>query len=419
MYGNEYLYGEDFDVSELRFPRPLTVSEVNEFIRQLFDEIPQLRQLSVEGEISNFKNHYSTGHMYFTLKDNNSAIRAVMFRTNAQKLRFVPENGMKVTVKGRIAAYVRDGQYQIYCDDIEPAGLGALYAAYEQMKKELSEAGFFDEAHKKAIPSFPERVGIVTSATGAAIRDMLNVMGRRCPMTEIIVYPSLVQGDMAPFELIKGIEYFNSTKDVDLIIIGRGGGSIEDLWAFNDRGLACAIYNSDIPIISAVGHETDFTISDFVADLRAPTPSAAAELAVPDAEELKQRINILSKRIDNALDNKIKRAYDRLNMLSKSRALRDQYAYIEDKNMALVSLNDRLCRAQNNKLEKCTALLGMTARNLSGLSPLNVLGRGFSAVYTGEKVVKSINDVKIGDGLSVRTADGYIEANVIGVREEN
>lgn len=418
MYSNEYLYGEDLDFSSLRFPRPLSVSEVNEFIKQLLDEIPQLRQLSVEGEISNFKNHYSTGHFYFTLKDSDSAIRAVMFRANAQRLKFVPENGMKVTVKGRIASYVRDGQYQIYCDDIEPAGLGALYAAYEQMKKELAEAGFFDEAHKKPIPAFPKKVGIVTSATGAAIRDMLNVLGRRCPMTEVLVYPSLVQGEGAPHELISGIEYFNSTLSADVIIIGRGGGSIEDLWAFNDRALACAIYNSDIPVISAVGHETDFTISDFVADLRAPTPSAAAELAVPDVSELKNSINSLSKRIYNSVNGMIVRSHDKLNALSNSKVLKDQFAYIDDRNMALVNLCDRMQRAQNNKLDKCSDLLAMTARNLNSLSPLNVLGRGYSAVFSGDGVVKSVNDVKVGDALTVRTADGFIDTNITKIRED-
>ena len=419
MYNREYLDDREMGLGDLRFPRPLTVSEINEFIKQLFDGIPQFRELSIEGEISNFKNHYSTGHIYFTLKDDSSAIRAVMFRTSAQRLKFVPENGMKVTVRGRIASYVRDGQYQIYCESMEPSGIGALYAAYEQLKNKLAAAGMFDPDHKKALPAFPKKVGIVTSATGAAVRDMLNVIGRRCPMTEILIYPSLVQGDGAVPEIISGIEYFNATKSADVIIIGRGGGSIEDLWAFNDERLALAIFKSEIPIISAVGHETDFTISDFVADLRAPTPSAAAELAVPDVAELKQRIMELYARQVNQLDRKISLQRDRLSRLEGSKVLKDQFAYIDDRNMALARLAERLQRAEEIKLEKCGTAVSAMARTLTGLSPLNVLGRGYSAVYFDKKIVKSTSDVKLGDTVSIRTADGMIGAEVVSITEEN
>ncbi len=419
MNNREYLDDRETDLSGLRFPRPLTVSEINEFIKQIFDGIPQFRELYVEGEISNFKNHYSTGHFYFTLKDDNSAIRAVMFRSSAMKLKFVPENGMKVTVKGRIASYVRDGQYQIYCDSMEPSGVGALYAAFEQLKKKLSDMGLFDPATKKRLPAFPKRVGIVTSATGAAVRDMLNVMGRRCPMTEILIYPSLVQGDGAAPEIIRGIEYFNCTKSVDVIIIGRGGGSIEDLWAFNDERLAFAIFASEIPVISAVGHETDFTISDFVSDLRAPTPSAAAELAVPDISDIKARICELGERQFGLISRKIEVYRDRLDRLASSRVLKDQFAYIDEKNMDLARLADRLQRAEELKLEKYKAALSSMARTLGGLSPLNVLGRGYSAVFTEDKVVKSTADVKVGDTLSIKTADGRIDAEVIKITEEN
>jgi len=419
MYNREYLDDREMGLSDLRFPRPLTVTEINEFIKQLFDGIPQLREISIEGEISNFKNHYSTGHLYFTLKDDNSAIRAVMFRTSAQRLKFVPENGMKVTVKGRIASYVRDGQYQIYCEAMEPSGIGALYAAYEQLKNKLASAGMFDPSHKKKLPAFPKKVGIVTSATGAAVRDMLNVMGRRCPMTEILIYPSLVQGDGAAPEIISGIEYFNATRSVDVIIIGRGGGSIEDLWAFNDERLATAIFKSEIPVISAVGHETDFTISDFVADLRAPTPSAAAELAVPDITELKQRINELYARQENQLERKISFLRDRLSRLEGSKVLRDQFAYIEDKNMALARFAERLQRAEEISLDKCGSAVSAMARTLEGLSPLSVLGRGYSAVYSEKKIVKSTSDVKLGDTVNIRTADGMIGAEVVSITEDS
>ncbi len=419
MNDREYLDDREIDFSSFRFPRPLTVSEINEFIKQLFDGIPQFREIYIEGEISNFKNHYSTGHLYFTLKDDTSAIRAVMFRTSAQKLKFVPENGMKVTVKGRIASYVRDGQYQVYCDSMEPSGVGALYAAFEQLKNKLSSAGMFDERYKKEIPSFPKKVGIVTSATGAAVRDMLNVMGRRCPMVEIFIYPSLVQGDGAAPEIISGIEYFNKTRSVDVIIIGRGGGSIEDLWAFNDEKLAYAVFESEIPIISAVGHETDFTISDFVADLRAPTPSAAAELAVPDITEVKQRISELNTRQLNLINRKLEFLKEKLDRLATSKPLKDQFAYIDDKNMYLGILAERLQRAEENRLEKNKSAVSAIARTLGGLSPLNVLGRGYSAVYSGKKIVKSTSDVKVGDMISIKTAGGTVDAEVKRIAEES
>ena len=269
-----------------KFPGALTVTQLNEYIKGILDHDPRLTDVYLRGEISNFKNHYSTGHYYFTLKDEGGMIRAIMFRSSAVKLAFLPEDGMKVVAHGRISAFVRDGQYQIYCDSMEPDGIGALYIAYEQLKRKLEAEGLFDPSRKKPLPKIPSRVGIITSATGAAIRDMINVCGRRFPFAELVLYPSLVQGPDAPAQLIDGVRYFNEKQSVDVIIIGRGGGSIEDLWAFNNEDLAREIAASAIPVISAVGHETDFTICDFVADRRAPTPSAAAELAVPETEEL-------------------------------------------------------------------------------------------------------------------------------------
>lgn len=419
MERHEYLDDREYEPSRLRFPRPLSVSEVNEFVKRIFDGIPQLREIYIEGEISNFKNHYSTGHLYFTLKDETSAIRAVMFKSSAQKLRFAVENGMKVTVRGRVSAYVRDGQYQIYCESMEPSGIGALYAAYEQLKAKLTEAGIFDHDHKKPIPAFPRRVGVVTSATGAAVRDMMNVMGRRCPMCEILIYPALVQGDGAPREIISGIEYFNATNSVDVIIIGRGGGSIEDLWAFNNEELAFTIYNSDIPIISAVGHETDFTISDFAADLRAPTPSAAAELAVPDISEIKLRIAALSERQWVSVSNILRYEREKLSRLSEAKVMKDQFAYIDDRNMTLARLCERLQRAQEVRVGLCRGEVNTLARALNGLSPMNVLDRGYSAVFSEGRVVKKASDVSVGDSISVHTGSGVIDAAVTKITEDS
>ena len=306
---------------EDRFPGALTVTQLNEYIKRIIDTTPQLTSIYVKGEISNFKNHYGTGHYYFTLKDEGGQLRAVMFKSSAAKMKFLPENGMKITAHGRISAFVRDGTYQLYCDSMEPDGVGALYIAFEQLKKRLEADGLFDPSRKRPLPKIPMRVGIITSATGAAIRDMINVCGRRFPAAKLILYPSLVQGPGAPAELIAGVQYFNTVHSVDVIIIGRGGGSIEDLWAFNDEGLARAIAASVIPIISAVGHETDFTICDFVADRRAPTPSAAAELAVPDTAELKRKIQNIVSREANVLYSMLKIRRDKLDTLSHTRAM--------------------------------------------------------------------------------------------------
>jgi len=281
----------------------LTVTELNGRIKSLIDNDPLLMQVAVAGELSNYK-IYPSGHHYFTLKDAESSIRCVMFKGSADKLKFAPQSGMKVIAHGRVSVFERDGQYQLYIDDMIPDGFGALNIAYEQLKEELRAAGLFDESRKKRIPRFPKRIGIVTSPTGAAIRDMINILGRRYPLAEILLYPALVQGEDAPADIIKGIKHFNTNEDVDVIIIGRGGGSIEDLWAFNSKELAYVISESQKPIISAVGHETDFTISDFVADLRAPTPSAAAELAVPNSADAIAWFDACRKRMTAAVNKK-------------------------------------------------------------------------------------------------------------------
>ena len=275
----------------------LSVSQLNRYIKMNFDADENLANIFISGEISNFTNHYRTGHLYFTLKDDSAAVRAVMFNSSAKRLKFMPEDGMKVIARGRVSVYEASGQYQLYVDDMQPDGVGALNLAYEQLKEKLQKEGLFSELHKKPLPPYPEKVGVITSPTGAAVRDIINVLGRRFPYAEIVFCPVLVQGDGAHLQLTDAVNLFNSERAADVIIIGRGGGSIEDLWEFNDEGLARAVYNSEIPVISAVGHETDFTICDFVADMRAPTPSAAAELAVPDANELQYALSALKNRM--------------------------------------------------------------------------------------------------------------------------
>ncbi len=335
------------DKRQTGFPEALTVTQLNEYIKGVIDHDIRLADVTIKGEISNFKNHYSTGHYYFSLKDEGSILRAIMFRSAAGKMPFIPEDGMKVIAHGRISSFVRDGQYQLYCDSMEPDGVGALYIAFEQLKRKLEGEGLFDPARKRPLPKIPTRVGIITSATGAAIRDMINVCGRRFPYAKLILYPSLVQGPDAPPQLINGLRYFNETNSADVIIIGRGGGSIEDLWAFNNEELAREVAASQIPVISAVGHETDFTICDFVADRRAPTPSAAAELAVPDTAELKRKIQNIVTREAGVLHQITARHREKLLLLSNSRVLQNPRAMMDDKKMQTAMLAERLSAPRN------------------------------------------------------------------------
>ena len=396
-----------------KFPGALTVTQLNEYIKGIIDRDIRLSDVYLKGEISNFKNHYSTGHFYFTLKDEGSMIRAIMFRSSASKLPFLPEDGMKVIAHGRIAAFVRDGQYQIYCDGMEPDGVGALYIAYEQLKRKLEAEGLFDPAHKKPLPKIPSRVGIITSATGAAIRDMINVCGRRFPFATLVLYPSLVQGPDAPTQLIEGVRYFNETKSADVLIIGRGGGSIEDLWAFNNEDLAREIAASVIPVISAVGHETDFTICDFVADRRAPTPSAAAELAVPETGELKRKIEHIVDRESAVLSAMFAARREKLSYFAGSRALTNPMAFIDDKKMQTAMVGERLMHFTEQSVNAKKAAMQSLCAKLSAMNPLAVLSRGYSAVYgKNGGVVKSIRDVQPGDEIRVETGDGTIDATV-------
>lgn len=380
----------------------------------IIDNDELLVSVCVRGEISNFTNHYKTGHFYMTLKDEASLIKAVMFRGNASKLKFLPENGMKVIVTGRVSAYIRDGQYQIYIDSMEPDGIGVLYIAYEQLKKKLAAEGLFDREKKKPLPKIPTRIGIITSPTGAAIRDIINILGRRFPLCRPILYPSLVQGDGASAQIIAGIDYFNEKKNVDVLIVGRGGGSLEDLWAFNDEALCRRVAASDIPIISAVGHETDFTLCDFAASVRAPTPSAAAELAVPESSELKRKINNVNARMELLCEQRIKLLKEKLTALSNSRVLTNPMNFIDDRKMALGMTEDKLITRMNTLLERKKSSLVSHAAKLDALNPLSVVARGYSAVFNDEgKLIKSISQTKKGDMVSFMVTDGKISAEVV------
>ena len=399
--------------------RFLTVSQLNEYVKMLMDSNPILKNVWIKGEISNFKNHYSTGHFYFSLKDDSAIVRAVMFRSYAEKVQFAPRDGMKVLIHGRVSAFVRDGQYQIYADEIVPDGIGSLYLAFEQLKSRLAERGLFDESRKKPLPRYPERIGIVTSPTGAAIQDMLNILGRRFPCAEIVIYPAQVQGAEAPPQLIRGIEYFNGNRSADVIIIGRGGGSAEDLWAFNDERLALCIAASEIPVISAVGHESDFTICDFVADRRAPTPSAAAELAVPDGNELMRRLEAVANKLGTTLLQKIQNGKNNLKYLRESGVLSSAAPLLSEKRMGLLYLARQMDTDMNNAVRLSATGLSSVAARLESLNPLSVLSRGYSVTSDAEgNAIRSVSDVKQNDEISIRVRDGKIKATVKSINKE-
>ncbi len=394
----------------------LTIAQLNAYVKQLIDGDGLLANVFVKGEISNFTNHYKTGHFYFTLKDPDSLIRAVMFKSAAARLKFLPENGMKVIVRGRVSAFVRDGQYQIYVESMEPDGVGSLYIAFEQLKRKLEAEGLFSPARKRPIPKIPTRIGIITSPTGAAVRDMINITRRRFPYAKLTLFPSLVQGPGAAAQLISGVNHFNAAKSVDVIIIGRGGGSIEDLWAFNDETLARTVAASEIPVISAVGHETDFTICDFAADVRAPTPSAAAELAVPDTEELLRKINNIVGHMELALTKNIGMQRTRLEQLAKSRALTSPQNFIDDKRMAVLSLAGRMEQGIKLSLTNKRGRFASLTASLEALNPMSVISRGYSAVFDDSgKLVKSTKQIKKGDRFKFRTTDGSVIGEAVEV----
>lgn len=385
----------------------LSVSQLNRYIKMNFDADENLANIFISGEISNFTNHYRTGHLYFTLKDDSAAVRAVMFNSSAKRLKFMPEDGMKVIARGRVSVYEASGQYQLYVDDMQPDGVGALNLAYEQLKEKLQKEGLFSELHKKPLPPYPEKVGVITSPTGAAVRDIINVLGRRFPYAEIVFCPVLVQGEGAHLQLTDAVNLFNSERAADVIIIGRGGGSIEDLWEFNDEGLARAVYNSDIPVISAVGHETDFTICDFVADMRAPTPSAAAELAVPDANELQYALSALKNRMFLNVSSGIADRRSRLEYLTSKGALKSPDEMLSNRSQRLDTAFSKMLSSYENRIGGKKVEFISAATALSKLDPMSVLMRGFAFVSdkSGKNVYSSQALAK-GDKINVRFHDG-------------
>lgn len=385
----------------------LSVSQLNRYIKMNFDADENLANIFISGEISNFTNHYRTGHLYFTIKDDSAAVRAVMFNSSAKRLKFMPEDGMKVIARGRVSVYEASGQYQLYVDDMQPDGVGALNLAYEQLKEKLQKEGLFSELHKKPLPPYPEKVGVITSPTGAAVRDIINVLGRRFPYAEIVFCPVLVQGDGAHLQLTDAVNMFNSERAADVIIIGRGGGSIEDLWEFNDEGLARAVYNSDIPVISAVGHETDFTICDFVADMRAPTPSAAAELAVPDANELQYALSALKNRMFLNVSSGIADRRSRLEYLTSKGALKSPDEMLSNRSQRLDTAFSKMLSSYENRIGGKKVEFISAATALSKLDPMSVLMRGFAFVSDKNgKNVYSSQALAKGDKINVRFHDG-------------
>lgn len=396
----------------------LSITQLNEYIRGRMDADPLLNQVAVKGEISNYK-IYPSGHHYFTLKDEGGALKCVMFKGNTMRLRFRPENGMKVIAMGKVSVYPRDGAYQLYCTAMAMDGVGDLYAAFEQLKKKLAAQGLFDPNHKKPLPPYPGTIGIITSSAGAAIHDMLRILRKRYPLTQVKLLPVRVQGAEAPGEIAAAIRYANYYHLADLLIVGRGGGSIEDLWAFNDEQVAWAIYESRIPVISAVGHEPDVTISDFVADLRAATPSNAAELAVADQDALRQMLDSMSISMASALNRQLKNSRQHLDVLSKSPALQSPTGYLEHKATALELLKNRMVAAQNHNIHRKNQRYVAAVSKLDAMSPLKVLTRGYSMTQTDNgKVIRSVSQVELGERIHISVCDGKLTATVMEKKED-
>ena len=395
----------------------LTITQLNEYIRGKLDNDSLLNAVAVKGEISNYK-LYPSGHHYFTLKDESSALKCVMFKGNASRLRFRPENGMKIIAMGKVSVFPRDGAYQLYCTAMAMDGIGDLYAAFEQLKKKLYAQGLFDPAHKKPIPKYPGTIGIITSSAGAAVHDMLRILNKRYPLARVRLLPVRVQGVEAPGEIAAAIRYANYHKLADLLIVGRGGGSSEDLWAFNEEIVAHAIYDSAIPVISAVGHEPDVTISDYVADLRAATPSNAAELAVPDRDALQQTLDSMANAMANALNRQIKAYRQHLDVLSQSPALQSPTGYFDQKQMQLEGLKNRLGAAENQIIARNTQrYIALTAK-LDAMSPLKVLTRGYSMAQNERgEVLRSISQTELGERITVSLSDGKLSATVMEKKE--
>ncbi len=395
-----------------------SVSQINNYIKRLFENDVFLQDIYIEAEISNFKAH-SSGHFYMTLKDSGAAINAVMFRSYAEKLKFMPDNGMKVLVNGYVSLYEKTGQYQFYALNMEPAGKGALYIAYEQLKERLERSGVFDEKFKKSIPSYPKCVAVITSPTGAAVRDIIQVAGRRNPSVKIVVVPVLVQGDDAAPGIANAIEAVNRWGQADTIIVGRGGGSIEDLWAFNEEMVARAIFDSRIPVISAVGHETDFTIADFISDLRAPTPSAAAEIAVPENVGMSAKIINNYKRLNYLMDTFLSSDKNKLQQLSSKHCFTGFLDNVYNNEMYVSQLQNRLLNKMQNNIGFAKQGLKHRVDNLENISPLKILQKGYSLTYKQNRLVKNVTDVDFGDEINVVLKDGEVSAVVKEVRSNN
>lgn len=398
-------------------PLILTVSQLNAYTRSIIEQDMNLSNVFVVGEISNFVNHYRSGHLYMTIKDETSSIKAVMFAGNAGRLKFNPENGLSVIIRGRVSIYERDGQYQLYIDDMQPDGVGALSLAFEQLKEKLYKAGLFDSEHKKPIPQYPTKIGVISSPTGAAVQDVLNVLGRRFPCAEIIFAGVKVQGTSSASQICSALKAFNQYTDVDVIIIARGGGSAEDLWQFNDEKLAYEIYNSDIPIISGVGHETDYTICDFVADLRAPTPSAAAEIATPDVNEQIYYIASLKNTIYSLMDEKLKTAEHNLKMIEKSSVLLNPFVIIDNCEMYLDTLWSKINKSFTDIYTDASSQFISLCSSLDALSPLKVLARGYSITKKNNRIVSSAKNIKCGDEIEIDFIDGAVKGIITEVKK--
>jgi len=394
----------------------LSVSQLNRYVKSIIEQDMNLQTVFVQGEISNFTNHYKTGHFYMTVKDEYSSIKAVMFKSANMRLKFMPENAMSVIIRGRVAVFERDGQYQLYIDDMQPDGTGALSLAFEQLKTKLAKEGLFDTERKKPVPVYPERVGVVTSPTGAAIRDIINVISRRFPLAEIVLCPVAVQGEYAAPQIKAAIELFNECDAADVLIVGRGGGSVEELWAFNEEIVARAVAASEIPVISAVGHETDFTICDFVADLRAPTPSAAAELAVPDSFQQQEMLASFARRIGGAVYDKI--GNERANVELKKAALQrlSPQNYIDTLRVRC----DRASMTMDSVVKNSFALkskeFASACAKLDALSPLKILARGYGVASKGGKIVSDIKSLEKGDVINLKLSNGEAECEVKEIR---
>lgn len=398
--------------------KAITVSQLNRYLKDIVESQQVLNNIYVVGEISNFLHYYRSGHLYFTLKDSQSQLKAVMFSSYAQRLKFSPEDGMSVICRGRVSVYEKDGLYQLYVEDMQPDGIGSLSLAFEQLKERLSREGLFDEKHKKPLPKYPRKIGVATSNMGAAIEDIKNITKRRFPLAQLVIVPTVVQGEQAGDDIVKSIKLLDSIDDIDLIIVGRGGGSVEDLWAFNLEKVARAVFECNKPVISAVGHETDFTICDFVADLRAPTPSAAAELAVPDSSQLISHLNNINYTLSVSLNRKLEKEYQRFDFLVANSILSKPEKFFSELSENVANKNKQITDLYSAKIKDKYLLLANFAGRLDALSPLAVISRGYSICENEKGIIKSVKDTDKGDKISVKLSDGILNCTVDEVKYE-